>query len=220
MTSEAAAYFPNALSQTPVDDTGYSLVGAVANQPSDEDLLEQLGNGSIDALSVIFRRYARPVVNVGRRILKDDSEAEDLLQDFFIFLFQKAEIFDREKGSASSWIIQMAYHRAIDRRRYLVARQHYNTQELTEHQRDGGRQISIDDIASRALLNRLRGELSSEQLQTLELHFFEGYTLKEIAENTCQTYGNVRHHYYRALERLRSHVFPRKHPSDDKIGSK
>jgi RNA polymerase sigma-70 factor (ECF subfamily) len=61
------------------------------------------------------------------------------------------------------------------------------------------------------LLNRLREQLSAEQRQTLELHFFEGYTFHEIAEKTGQTFGNVRNHYYRGLERLRSCVFPEKH---------
>ena len=106
----------------------------------------------------------------------------------------------------------MAYHRAIDRRRYLHCRQHYNAQELNEerlHATNG--QVSINEIAGRELLHRLRAELSEGQRQTLELHFFEGYSFQEIAERTGQTIGNIRNHYYRGLERLRSHVFPEKH---------
>jgi RNA polymerase sigma-70 factor (ECF subfamily) len=49
-----------------------------------------------------------------------------------------------------------------------------------------------------------------DQQQTLELHFFEGYSLREIAEKSGQSIGNVRHHYYRALERLRSNLFSKK----------
>lgn len=179
---------------------------------SDEHLLLEVGNGSKEALSILFQRHARSVFSVARRILRDTSEAEDLLQDLFLFLFQKARVFDPAKASAASWIIQMTYQRAIDRRRYLNFRQHYNTQELREEHLPGSHgQVSIDEVAGRALFNRLREELSPEQRQTLELHFFEGYSFHEIAEKTGQTYGNVRHHYYRSLERLRSHVFPGTH---------
>ena len=230
MSSETAAYFPDALGNTTEVHTSASASPTVTAHPnsesvaclvaiaspgqesSDEDLLVQVSKGSREALSILFRRHARPVFNVAKRILRDDSEAEDLLQDLFLFLFQKARLFDAAKGSASSWIIQMTYHRAIDRRRYLDFRQHYNTEELNEERLKGTRgQVSIDDVAGRMLLNRLRERLSAEQRQTLELHFFEGYTFHEIAEKTGQTFGNVRNHYYRGLERLRSYVFPEKH---------
>jgi RNA polymerase sigma-70 factor (ECF subfamily) len=180
-------------------------------ESSDEDLLLRVGNGCREAFSILFQRHARAVYNVSRRILKDDPEAEDLLQELFLFIFQKAQTFDAAKSSASSWIIQMAYHRAIDRRRYLSSRQHYKAQELDEDRLIGHRgQISINELAGKTLLNKLRKELSPEQQQTLELHFFEGDNFHEIAEKTGQTFGNVRNHYYRGLERLRSHIFPGK----------
>jgi RNA polymerase sigma-70 factor (ECF subfamily) len=56
----------------------------------------------------------------------------------------------------------------------------------------------------------LRHTLTPDQRETLELHLFEGYSLREIAERNDQTLGNVRNHYYRALDRLRAHIFPRK----------
>lgn len=187
------------------------LAPPLMQELSDNEVLLQVGNGSKDALSILFRRHARAVFNVARRILRDDSEAEDLVQELFLFAFDKARLFDPAKGAAVSWIIQMTYHRAIDRRRCLTSRHHYASQEFKEEQLQSTRgQISIDEITARTLLNKLRKELSSDQRQILELHFFEGYSLREIAEKTGQTLGNVRHHYYRGLERLRSHVFPEK----------
>jgi RNA polymerase sigma-70 factor, ECF subfamily len=56
----------------------------------------------------------------------------------------------------------------------------------------------------------LRSLLSADQLRTIELHFFEGYTLEEIAERTGQSLVNVRHHYYRGLQKLRKSLFARK----------
>lgn len=178
---------------------------------SDEFLLSEVGNGSKDALGVLFRRHRRTVLNVARRILRDDSEAEDLCQEVFLFLFQNAKGFDVKKGTALSWIVQITYHRAMNRRQYLVFRQHYITEELNEEQINTGRHdLFINEIAARTLLNRLREQLSREQQQTLELHFFEGYSLREIAEKTNQTLGNTRNHFYRGLDRLRSCVLPQK----------
>jgi RNA polymerase sigma-70 factor, ECF subfamily len=227
MTSNAVVSFQNALldakSGTPSSERNSSalqpiigLAVPVVNDEylqarSDEVLLALVSNGDKEALSILFRRHAQAVYNVSQRILKDKSEAEDLVQELFLFIFQKAQSFDSTKSSASSWIIQITYYRAIDRRRYLSSRQHYRSQELDEDRLIGIRgQISIDDLAGRALLINFRKELSTHQQQTLELHFFEGYSFHEIAERTGDTLGNVRNHYYRGLERLRCHIFSRK----------
>lgn len=192
-------------------EPGQPISTAVCStEPADEALFAEVSDGSKDALALLFRRYRRVVLNIARRILRDESEAEDLCQEVFLLLFQKAKLFDPNKGTASSWIIQIAYHRAMNRRQYLAHRQHYDAQELDEQQIGGRPQLLIDEIAARNLLDRLRGQLSDEQREILELHFFEGYSLREIAEKTNQKLGNVRHHFYRGLERLRSNVFPKK----------
>jgi RNA polymerase sigma-70 factor, ECF subfamily len=215
VSSEASAYPSSALANVTDVDIRASAPAVVRasriQESSDEDLLLQVSNGNKEALSILFQRHARTVYNVARRILRDDSEAEDLVQELFLFIFQKAAAYDAAKGEATSWIIQMAYHRAIDRRRYLGFRQHYNGHELDEHRLMSTRgQISIDELAGKALLTKLRKELSADQQQTLELHFFDGYSFQEIAEKTGETLGNVRNHYYRGLDRLRSHIFPGK----------
>jgi len=224
MGSEAA-YFSDALARrgevcdeptnlpeslpSPVCDAEEQTAGGLTAL-SDEQLMEQVRNGAKEALGALFRRHARAVRNVGYRILRDEAEADDLVHEVFLSLFQKAHLFNVSKGTASSWIVQIAYHRAMNRRGYLEHRQHYNAQEFNEEYIGDKRpQLLIDEIAAKTLLDRLRGELSAEQRVTLELHLFEGYSLREIAEKTNQALGNVRHHYYRGLERLRSIVFPK-----------
>jgi RNA polymerase sigma-70 factor (ECF subfamily) len=220
MSSEAA-YLPDALARAGAEqeETEELVIPGESSSPveltntaaTDEELLNQVGHGSKGSLALLFRRYRRTVLNVAQRILKDPSEAEDLCQEVFLLLFQKAKLFDASKGTAASWIIQITYHRAMNRRQYLTSRQHYNAQELNEEQMSGSRQAPlIDEIVARTLLNRVREQLSPDQRQTLELHFFEGYSLREISEKTSQTLGNIRHHFYRGLERLRSNVFPQK----------
>ena len=218
MSSEAA-YLPDALAHASAEKEETEKLVILGESRSsteltdiaatDEELLAQVGRGSKGSLALLFRRYRRTVSNVALRILKDAAEAEDLCQDVFLLLFQKAKLFDAIKGTAASWILQVTYHRAINRRQYLTFRQHYNAEPLNEEQIAAKRQpLLIDEIAARTLLSQVRGQLSPDQRQTLELHFFEGYSFREIADRTNQTLGNIRHHYYRGLECLRSNVFP------------
>ena len=218
--SEAALQLPKALAEPTISPEPQRLaVEAIASEPlecsddrrSDEELLEAVGGGSKDALSLLFYRHGRAVFNVAWRILRDESEAADLRQDVFLYLFERAKLYDPRKATAVSWIVQVTYHRAIDRRRYLSFRQHYKLEALDE-QRLGptAAEVLTDQLDGTAILNKLRGQLTSYQQQTLELHFFEGYSFREIAEKSGQPIGNVRHHYYRALERLRSNLFPQK----------
>src|SRR4029077_7470291 len=110
---------------------------AASHSPSDEALITRLQAGEQEALGSLFERYARVVRSVAARILRDAAEAEDLVQDLFLFIQRKCSVFDSSKSSARSWIIQMAYHRAIERRRYLTTRQLYS---------QGGLQREISDV--------------------------------------------------------------------------
>jgi RNA polymerase sigma-70 factor (ECF subfamily) len=213
MSSEAIPYFPNPLA-TPDGDAVAVEDGtstSCTEVPSDEVLLQAVGKGSKDALGLLFRRHARAVFHVAWRILRDESEADDLRQEVFIYLSERSQHFDAQKGSGASWIMQVTYHRAIDRRRYLGFRQHYSAEEFDEQRMPAtAAQPSPETLDGKAIRDRLREQLTPDQQQTLELHLFEGYSLREIAERNGQTIGNVRHHYYRALDRLRSHLFPQK----------
>src|SRR3954467_4770564 len=91
----------------------------------DESLLRHACHGG-EAFALLFRRYARLVRAIAFRILHDASEADDLLQEVFLFIHCKSTLFDAVKSSARSWIVQITYHRAIDRLRYLQSRHFYS----------------------------------------------------------------------------------------------
>jgi RNA polymerase sigma-70 factor (ECF subfamily) len=190
-----------------------SLTSLVAS--SDEVLMACVVDGSKDALACLFHRYARLVRAVGYKILRDDSEADDLLQDVFLFIHQKSGVFDSSKSPARSWIVQMAYQRAIDRRRYLNSRHFYSQVDLedvgNELSASGARseryENSIEEVLGRVGLRKVFGVLSEVQRQTLGLYLLDGYTFEEIAVKLDQTRGNVKHHYFRGLEKLRKQIF-------------
>jgi RNA polymerase sigma-70 factor, ECF subfamily len=181
-------------------------------EPVDEVLMTRVREGDQQALGCLFQRHGRLLHSVAARILRDATEAEDLVQDLFLFIQRKCAIFDSSKSSARSWIIQMAYHRAIERRRYLATRQFYAHSEVEFRGHHlVGRPTTENDYSAEAVfgrngLEKVLGDLSEDQRETLRLHFFEGYTLAEISEKLGQPRGNVRHHYYRGLDRLRKEM--------------
>jgi RNA polymerase sigma-70 factor (ECF subfamily) len=185
---------------------------------SDEALIAEVCLGSREALAILFRRYARLIRRVALRVLKDASEADDLLQDVFLLIHRLCRTFDNSKASAQFWILQMTYRRAISRRRYLNSRHFYTQVELDEQaglvaeSKSGPLDDSVDQILAELDLQKLLGTLSEDQQRTLRLHFIEGYTLDEIANILGQTTGNIRHHSFRGLERLRKQIFDSKLP--------
>jgi RNA polymerase sigma-70 factor (ECF subfamily) len=180
---------------------------------SDESLLNQICIGDRQALAALFERYARLTRSVAVRILRDAAEAEDLVQDLFLYIQRKCAIFDSSKSTARSWIVQMAYHRALDRRRYLQSREFYAQPffQSSSVQMVGTptteSDYSAETVFGRNGLEKIVNELSADQRETLRLHFFEGYTLAEVSGKLAQPLGNVRHHYYRALDKLRKAMF-------------
>lgn len=191
---------------------------AESSEASDERLLARVCEGDRGALAQLFRRFARVVRNVACRILRDEAEADDLLQEVFLFLFRRAVLFDAARGSARSWIVQVTYHRAIDRRRHLASRNFYDSTELDEalHTIEGPMtdtafyERTIEGVLGAGTLRDIDGALSNDQRNTMQLYFFDGYTFGEIADRLGQTVGNVRNHYYRGLEKIRKLVFTAK----------
>jgi RNA polymerase sigma-70 factor, ECF subfamily len=187
--------------------------GPLGGPLADEDLLVGFLNGDQEALGLLFQRYERVIRSVAVRILRNAAEAEDLVQDLFIFIQRKCGIFDGSKSSARSWIVQMAYHRSIERRRYLTTRHFYSQGQIENDANHvvgiatGESDYSAEAVFGRNGLDEVLKALSEDQRQTLRMYFFDGYTLGEISEKLSQPLGSVRHHYYRGLDKLRKHMF-------------
>jgi len=90
------------------------------NELSDTELLTRLVAGDHSTLAVHFDRYHRLVFSVAVRILRDEDEAEDVVQAVFLNIFQDAAKFDPLKGTLKVWLLQYSYHRSINRRRIPV----------------------------------------------------------------------------------------------------
>jgi RNA polymerase sigma-70 factor, ECF subfamily len=197
--------------QPDADDSAFST--KEIREAPDEQLLFRIGEGKRDGFSELFSRLSCTVRNIGLRILRESGEADELVQDVFLYVYQKAGTFDGSKGSARSWIFQIAYTQAFMRRRKLKALGFYAS-GITDTTAKAGHgpcspadyELTVEGLFGRKGWRRILESLSEEQRETLRLHFFEGYSFNEIAEKLGQSYANIRNHHYRALDRIRKNL--------------
>jgi RNA polymerase sigma-70 factor (ECF subfamily) len=177
---------------------------------TDNELMGQLRDGSNDALAVLFERYHRLVFSITAKILRDRGEAEDVTQDIFLEIYSSVAQFDPVKGTLKVWLLQFAYHRAFNRKQYLNRRNFYSEEGLEElgslpkSEPHGLGKFASGEV--QRLLQQGLASLGQPQKRVIELANYEGLSMKEIADKTGDSLSNVRHHYYRGLEKLRSFI--------------
>ena len=191
-------------------DRGNSITTAQpveVRSPSDEELMAGLQVKDDKALALLFGRHSRLVLGIALRILNDRNEAEDVVQEVFFSLYQKASLYDPAKGGAKSWVVQVAFSRARDRKAYLLRRGFYSGTDIESVDNTLVGQTDVEhEVGVKLDFSQLRSafeDLTALQRRTLELFYFEGLELREISERLREPFGNVRHHFYRGLERLR-----------------
>lgn len=170
-------------------------------------LLRRMAARDRQALSDFYDQTATPLFSVAMRILGDASEAEDVLQDVFVQIWERAATFDVMLGSAFHWALSIMRHRAIDRlrsrqRRALLAEQ--------LQQSDVPAPVSGESPALEALVAEqaaaVRSALTSlpnDQRQVIEMAFFGGLTHPEIAAALQQPLGTIKARIRRGLLKLR-----------------
>ena len=173
--------------------------------PEDADLLTGLQALHSSDLDFLFDRYSRLVFGTARRVLGNPSEAEDVVQEVFLYLYRKSDCFNPAKGSLKAWIIQITFCRALDRKFYLARRGFHAGGDIDSVQLRGEVDLERQVHAkfSRKHLESALAELTEMQRRTINFFYFEDLNLKEISEVLSQPLGTVRHHLYRGLEKLR-----------------
>jgi RNA polymerase sigma-70 factor, ECF subfamily len=202
----SSAGFLNAVTAvgTPEEKARVETIPTSALEPADEAVMLQIQQGDRESLGILYERYSRLVFGICMRILRDVSEAQELVQDIFLYIFRKGKNFDPSKSSLRSWLVQVIYCRAFDRRDYLKCRRFYdytNIEDVVDSV--ASKELLEDRATARAMLRRVLSQLTERQRLTLELFFFEGHSLQEISVRLDQSLANTRNFYYRGLEKLR-----------------
>jgi RNA polymerase sigma-70 factor (ECF subfamily) len=192
-------------------DSERPILGPATNLETltDEELASHLQAGYPEALTVIFEKYSGMVFGIARRMLRDDGEAEEAVQQVFLDMYRAIGQFDPKKASYKTWLLQFAYHRAINRKHHLEANGFYAAEEFHEDllpaelYEGTGRplQLSFQELVH--LVEQLLSTIPPKQRRTIELTFFQGFTAEEIAVQTGETPAVVRHNLYRGLDKLR-----------------
>lgn len=181
-----------------------SLLMAVLAE-GDAELVVRLQRRDPQALAELYDRYGRLVYSLIVRVVRDGALAEDLVQETFLRVWNRAQGFDAQRGAIGPWLLAVARNRAIDYLRSASGRER-NALELEEVDHpslytDMERDILASDKARviRAALEKL----APNQREVIELAYFEGLTQTEMAERMGQPLGTVKTWVRTALKNLR-----------------
>jgi RNA polymerase sigma-70 factor (ECF subfamily) len=183
-----------------------------ASESQDVDLVRQLQAGNPDALTSLFTKYSGVIFSFAKRVLRDEGEAEEVVQQVFLDVYKAIHRFDPGKGSFKAWLFQYSYHRALNRKKHLGAKGFYSKQELRESDlqgvefEDANRKIRFCSQELVLLVQQLLSKIQPRQRFTIEMTFFEGLTAEEIARRTGETPSVVRHNLYRGMDKLRAAI--------------
>lgn len=187
--------------------SGTTLHKDAQSEAADVTLIRRMADGDEAALAALYDRYSGLVFSVAKRILKNSSAAEEILQDVFYRAWSGASMFDANRGSMAGWLLVAARNRAIDR---LRRAQGEATDPITENMVSLGSNLETK-AAQNVMLAKVKSamsELPQSQRTALELAYFEGLTHSEIAERTGEPLGTVKTRLRAALAFLKKAFHP------------
>ncbi len=171
----------------------------------DTELLRLVAEGDVRAVGALYDRYGTTLFPIALRIVRDRSEAEDVLHDAFIAVSDRAAQYVPERGSVIAWLVTLVRNLSIDRTRRRERRGAL-TREILPHEppasvRDPERLTS--EAVERSKIRAALASLPEAQRQTLEVAFFEGLSYPEIAARENVPLGTIKSRAARALAALR-----------------
>ena len=167
-------------------------------ETSDADLMRGLQAEDPEALSQLYDRYNGILKALILRVIHNEAEAEDLLQEVFMEIWNQAKNFSSKKGKPLGWMVTLARRRAIDglRKKKAYVRAEERLQAETEQQPGAWVQNVTEEAIhsgdARLLMGRVINSLPEAQRTTVELAFFYGMSQREIAANTNTPLGTVK----------------------------
>ncbi len=174
---------------------------------ADEELISFVGRGDAEAFAVLYDRHSRPAYSLAFRMMGERQAAEDLVQDAFLKVWRAATSYRAERASVRTWLLSIVHNRGIDQLRSSASRR--RTQEKMEA--SAPKSQSSEAFAEswrnaqREQVREALNTLPEEQLKTLELAYFSGYTHVEIAELLGLPLGTVKGRMRLGLKKMRDY---------------
>ena len=174
---------------------------------SDASLVAAVGRSSQEALAEAYDRHAGAVHGLARRILRDETLAEEITQEVFLRLWNNAGKFDPDRGSLRSFLLAHTHGRSVDLIRSESARR---TREDKDAQlATGAGQNVEEEVWATALTEQIRDALSSlveGERRAIELAYFGGHTYREVADLLGEPEGTVKSRIRSGMKRLRTEL--------------
>ena len=176
--------------------------------PSPEALLVAAGAGDSWAFSRLFDELAPLVLTVTKRVLRNRAMAEEVSQEVFAEVWQKAARFDPERGSASGWVGTLARRRAIDRVRSEQAARDRDERRAAMSAAPPFDEVAeaVETSADHARVRSALDLLTDVQREAIQLAYFEGHTYREVAEILSIPEGTAKSRLRDGLRRLRDEL--------------
>ncbi len=171
---------------------------------SDAALVVAIGRWREDALAEAYRRHAGACFGLARRLLNDESVAEEVLQEVFLRLWNRPERFDAERGSLRSYLLAQTHGRSVDRLRS-------DTSRRRREERDARESMAVSDDIEREVIDLTVAEqvkgvvatLPQDERQAVELAYFGGHTYRQVAVMLGAPEGTVKSRIRSGLRRMR-----------------
>jgi len=181
-------------------------------EPTDAQLLARVAGGDDKALDILSRRHKALLRTVVSRVISDDADVDEVVQDAWVEVWKNATHYSPEKGQALGWIVTVARRRAIDRIRrkqsYTRAKDRYEEQLRSGCEEIDTRTAEADVCASelRQMFSRVLEELPEAQREALSLNIYKGLSQREIAAKTGIPLGTIKTRLELAIRKVRSAI--------------
>jgi RNA polymerase sigma factor (sigma-70 family) len=172
----------------------------------DGQLVELVAERDAGALEALYERYGRAAYSLARRILTEETLAQDVVQEVFLSLWRDARRFDAGRGTVATYLLSMTHHRAVDVvRREENLRRWRSSDEGLEPEPDPKARVEDEVEASerRAEVRAALGELPAAQREALLLAYFGGYTQREVAALVGVPLGTVKTRMAAGMRKMR-----------------
>ena len=177
------------------------------------DLLRRIGQGDRESFALFYDRMARTLFSIANRLLQNREAAEDVVQEVFLQIWEKAPLYDPSRGKPSTWAVTLTRNKAIDRLRSSQRRARLQEdlhQETTTELSNEPSSFAAAAIGESArLLSQAMRELGDDQREVIELAFLHSLSQSEIAERLGEPLGTVKARIRRGLLKLRELITPR-----------
>lgn len=168
------------------------------------DLVNQLQQGDDSAYAVLYDRYAPMLFGIIYRIVPDKKEAENLLQDCFVKIWNHIASYNPERGALATWLINIARNTAIDFTRSKYFSQKNKNQSIDNLVHIGSGWSTPAAPIETLGLRKLVDKLNPAYRQIIEWMYFDGYTQQEISDNFELPLGTVKTRARIALRELKA----------------